>query len=251
MDKTGLVSVSFRQNSCLEIAELCRKNSLSFIEWGGDIHCPAGDAKAAKEAAKLSETSGLCISSYGSYYRIGKNKDEGETFRSVLDSAENLGAPIIRIWAGDKSYSDMTKEEYKECIRDARLVCSMAEKSGKNVAFECHNWSLTDDYTSSQRTLSDIGCGNMKMYWQPNQFKTDEYNLEAIKALSEFITIVHVFNWKGDEKLPLKSGAKLWKKYVGELEKSPLPHKYLLEFMPNGKIDELPDEAEALFEILR
>ena len=36
--KSGLVSVSFRQKTPLEICALCRKANLSAVEWGGDVH---------------------------------------------------------------------------------------------------------------------------------------------------------------------------------------------------------------------
>ena len=94
--KTGLTSVTFRQKSPEEIIALAKEAGLTGIEWGGDIHVPAGDTKTASEIGRKTREAGLAVLSYGSYYR----GDEGEDFAPVLASAKALGAPVIRIWAG-------------------------------------------------------------------------------------------------------------------------------------------------------
>src|SRR6187549_164575 len=94
----GLVSVTFRQLPPREIVDLARRAELGGIEWGGDVHVPAGDAGRAREVRAMTEDAGLSIVAYGSYYRAGE-EDEA-AFAPVLDSACALGAPAIRIWAG-------------------------------------------------------------------------------------------------------------------------------------------------------
>ena len=48
--RTGLTSVTFRQKTIDEIVALARKAQLDGIEWGGDVHVPAGDVQAARHA---------------------------------------------------------------------------------------------------------------------------------------------------------------------------------------------------------
>ena len=57
---------------------------------------------------------------------------------------------------------------------------------------------------------------------------------------------VHVFNWVGDkpEKYPLRQNTENWKAYMEILGQIEL--NYMLEFMPDDKIDSLPREAETL-----
>ena len=50
--RTGLTSVTFRQKTIDEIVALAHKAQLDGIEWGGDLHVPAGDVQAARHAAK-------------------------------------------------------------------------------------------------------------------------------------------------------------------------------------------------------
>ena len=54
---------------------------------------------------------------------------------------------------------------------------------------------------------------------------------------------MHVFNWSGKEKYPLADAVEVWKKYLAELGGD---KTLLLEFMPDGSIDTLKREAQAL-----
>ena len=77
MIKKGIVSVTFRQFTPEKIIELAKENGLSYIEWGSDVHVPAGNMEKAAEVATLMEKAGMESVSYGTYYRLGtKNKDE-------------------------------------------------------------------------------------------------------------------------------------------------------------------------------
>ena len=71
---------------------------LDGIEWGGDVHVPHGDLRRAREVRDMTRSEAIRIASYGSYYRVG---DRAPTsFEKVLDTAVELGAPLIRVWAG-------------------------------------------------------------------------------------------------------------------------------------------------------
>jgi 3-dehydroshikimate dehydratase len=59
----GLCSVSFRALPAAEVAERAAAAGLSAIEWGGDVHVPAGDLAMARAVARLSAGHGLaCVS---------------------------------------------------------------------------------------------------------------------------------------------------------------------------------------------
>ncbi|MEL7086971.1 MAG: hypothetical protein AAGL98_00775 [Planctomycetota bacterium] len=63
----GLVSVTFRKLTPTQICELAADAGLQGIEWGGDVHVPAGDVGAAKAVAALTRARGLAVAAYGSY----------------------------------------------------------------------------------------------------------------------------------------------------------------------------------------
>ena len=41
--KTGLVSISFRKKTPLELIKASKESGLEYIEWGGDVHIPMGN----------------------------------------------------------------------------------------------------------------------------------------------------------------------------------------------------------------
>ncbi|MCQ2479100.1 MAG: sugar phosphate isomerase/epimerase [Clostridia bacterium] len=248
MIKYGLVSVSFRQLSCEEIISLVKQSELDAIEWGGDIHVPHGDFEKAKYVASLMKNANLETSAYGSYYRVGTyGKDYKEEFQKVLHTAVLLGAPVIRIWAGTEGSDTISSEKRAEITAECVEIADMAKKEGVSVAFECHRYTLTDDYNSSLKLMEEMNRDNLKMFWQPNEGKSFEYNLEALKALLPYIKNVHVFNWPQPKvRLPLKDGEKEWKEYFKILHSDTKEHFCSLEFMPDDSPKSLITEAQAM-----
>ena len=86
------------------------------------------------------------------------------------------------------------------------------------------------------------------MYWQPNQFRSQEENILYAKLLSQYTVNIHVFNWNKKEKYPLRSAKDIWKNYLSCFDKS---KNLLLEFMPDDRIESLKTEAQALKEIVK
>lgn len=99
MAVAGLTSVTFRELSAAEVLCLAKEAGLAGLEWGGDIHLPPERPELAEELARRTAQAGLRSLSYGSYHRLCQGMD----FQPVLKAAARLGAPNIRIWAGDRS----------------------------------------------------------------------------------------------------------------------------------------------------
>ena len=243
MNKTGVVSISFRKYSKEEIAEYTKRAGLDSVEWGGDVHVPHGDITEAEKAVKITHGCGLEVAEYGSYYVIGQSEEN--LFDKVLASALALGTRIIRVWPGMNKPSDtFTTEEYEKYVLDAKRICALAKEKNLTVALECHPSSLTDEYHTSLKFLSDVGAENLKMMWQPNQHRPLSYNLDSIKALLPYIVAVHVFSWERKNRLPLAAKESDWKKYMELLREKDL--NYMLELMHDDKIETLEETAKTL-----
>lgn len=244
-NKSGLVSISFRKHTAKEILLAASEAKLSLIEWGGDVHSPHGDKEAAERIAKLSAEYGIGIAEYGSYYIIGQS--EPELFDKVLLSARTLGTKTIRVWPGSGVASDtISTADYENYVADARRICLAAPDM--TLALECHPKSLTDEYHTALQFLRDVGCENLRMFWQPNQHRPLDYNLDSIKALLPYIVSVHVFSWVRKSKLPLAAGEENWKKYIELLSVKDI--NYMLEFMHDDNIETLKESAKTLNEWL-
>lgn len=249
MFKSGVVSVSFRPNSVDEIIKAASEAELSLIEWGSDVHATAGDVSLAEKIKADSEKSGIKTVSYGSYFRVGVTPNE--EFPKYLESAKALGSSVIRIWAY-RSVKATEGEEWEKVVADAKEICKMAEPYGIKVCLECHNGSITEDYKTALAFLKAVDHKLFGMYWQPNQLKSLEYNVEAAKALAAYVSCLHVFHFIDNVKAPLSEGLSDWRKYLA-IFKEALGGKCIpayLEFMPDDKIETLEREGATLNALL-
>lgn len=237
----GLVSVSFRKHSPKEILETMKAAGLTFIEWGSDVHSPCGDIEKLKEIAKLQKEYGVECSSYGTYFRLGETPTE--ELENYINAAKILGTDILRLWCGKKSGTDMRAEEREALLLSCRTAAKTAELHGVTLCLECHKKTFTEKADDAVWLMKNVNSPAFRMYWQPFQWQSAEENIENAKKISPYACHIHVFNWKGDKKLPLAESCLEWKEY---LKCFSAPRTLLLEFMPDGTLEELKDEADAL-----
>ena len=237
----GLCSVSFRKNNPGEILNAVRASGLSVIEWGSDVHAKKEDLQMLARIASAQAAMGIGCSSYGTYFRIGETSVT--ELEAYIGAANVLGASTLRVWCGNKNSQDYSAEEKKNLFAECRAVAEIAQKYGALICLECHGGTYTNEPKSALELMEAVASPAFKMYWQPNQYKSVEENIESARLLREHVVNVHVFNWSGKEKYPLADAAEIWKKYLAELGGY---KTLLLEFMPDGSIDSLKREAEAL-----
>jgi len=238
----GLVSVSFRACTPEQILSAMKDCGLSCIEWGSDVHCPP---EKAAEIAALTKAEGIVCCSYGTYFCLGVTPVE--QLPDYIAAAKCLDTNILRLWCGDKNSEEHTKEEKAELFAQCPLAAEMAEKSGVILCMECHNQTYTNKKEAALELMQAVDSENFRMYWQPNQYRPEEENLECARLLAPYTTHIHVFNWKGKEKRPLREGVEIWKEYLSCFAGR---RTLLLEFMPDGKMETLKREAAALREIV-
>ena len=247
MFKTAVTSVSFRSNTAYEIIKAAKESRLDAIEWGSDVHAPCNNPSVLKEINKMCREEGILISSYGSYYRIGK--DRPEDIEPYLEAANLLGTDCIRVWCGEKGSAEIGSDGLSALADQGRKTAEIAEKAGIQLCLECHPFTLTDDYEVSRRYISEVGSPFLRMYWQPNQFKSEEYNVKSASALAEITRNIHVFHWDSEyKKYPLKEGTEIWKKYLSCFGGD---HTLILEFMHDDRIESLKETAATLISWLQ
>ena len=246
MKNIGLVSISFRNRTAEEIIQAVKEAGLNAIEWGGDVHVPHGNISRAREIKALCKNAGISIPEYGSYYFIGES--EPALWESVLASARALDAPMIRVWGGKKSSDVLTCAEYDALVFDAQRICDASPDH--TLCLECHGSSITDEYHTALQFLHDVSRKNLKMFWQPNQFRCFAYNIDALEALLPYIGSVHVFSWQREKHFPLAQGRNDWAEYLKRLTTRDDVH-YMLEFMHDGRIESLNETAHELKEWLK
>ncbi len=244
MAQSGLVSVSFRNETPERIIKEVKKAGLSCIEWGSDIHAPCNDTENLRKIAAMQKSEGIYCSSYGTYFRIGVNSTD--ELQQYIDAAKILGTGILRLWCGNKPCNEYGDEEKKAFFEECKKAAEIAEKNNVIFCMECHNGTFTDTKEGAIELMKVINSPAFRMYWQPNQFTDTEENKKYARLLSSFTKNIHVFNWTSDSRYPLSQALSLWKEYLSYFNGN---QTLLLEFMPDDSIASLSEEATALMKI--
>lgn len=244
MIRTGLLSITFRQLTPEEIIDLAVQAGVEGLEWGGDIHVPHGDLDRAKEVGLMTAKAGLKVAAYGSYYRVGV--ESPVPFSEIVHTAVQLGAPTIRVWAGNKG-SDASDEQWRETVvKESRTIADLAERAGLTVSFEYHGNTLTDTNESALKLLQEVNHPNIRTLWQPPVDQDFHARLQGLEQVSPWLTNVHVFHWLIKERRPLAEGAQDWNRYLSYVNSLPGDRYAMLEFVKDDSPAQFLADAEAL-----
>ena len=122
----GLVTVTFTQRTCEEVIRLAQAAQLELIEWHGLKHVVHGDLDAAGRIGQSTLDAGLGVAAYGSYYVIGESESQGLPFGTVLQTAKQLQAPMVRVWAGNLSPAEATPAYRARIADETRRIADLA-----------------------------------------------------------------------------------------------------------------------------
>lgn len=235
MIKSGIVSITFRNLSPEKIVALAEKAELSAIEWGGDVHVPHGDTEAARRTEQMTRDAGLEAAAYGSYYRAAESEKKGLLFADVLKTAEALGAPLIRVWAGSRNPED-ADAGYREAVgTDINRIAEMAAGSGIRIACEFHEGTLTKTAESAAALIEETDHDNLSLLWQPPHRISSAQRSESLQRVMPYLENIHVFHWTDEDgvrqRRPLSEGETEWLRDLRAVSGSGTNHYALLEFV--------------------
>lgn len=252
MIRTGLVSVTFRELLPAEIIDLVKQAALQGIEWGGDIHVPPGQINHANDVAKMTAEANLSVVAYGSYYSVGGGDENGFPFETVLETAQALRAPTVRVWAGNRGSQAADSAWWSTVIEDARQIADLAAQAGIRIAFEYHDSTLTDTAESASRLLREIGRDNVSSYWQAPINSSVSMRLQGLRAIAPYLSNVHVFNCVDySERKSLREGLEEWSAYMQVVKNLPGDRFCLIEFVKDNARRQFLEDAEVLNLICR
>ncbi|MER5427555.1 TIM barrel protein [Streptomyces sp. NPDC002588] len=244
--RLGLCSVTLRHLDVADVLKAAAEAGLECVEWGADIHVPAGDTDTAARVRDATEAAGLTVASYGSYYRAG-HSDPAE-FGPVLRAAVRLGAPRVRIWAGATGTEATSPERRAAVVADTRRAARRAADAGIRLAYEFHRNTLTDGAGRTLRLLEEVGRPDVRTYWQPPLDLPDAEALAGLDTVIDQVAAVHAFSWwPGTTRQPLAARADLWRAALARLDGRALD--VLLEFVPDDDERLLAREARTLREL--
>lgn len=247
----GLVTISFRQLDPAAIIALAVANKLTGLEWGGDVHVPAGDVRHAEQIGRQTREAGLSVAAYGSYYRAGLPEQDKGDWPAVRDAALALGAPLVRVWAGKGAPDGFTADGRREVYDDLRRITEDAQRHGLTVATEYHGGTLTETAASNTDLWQALNDTALKTLWQPVPTLSVEENVARMEAVAPRLANLHVFTWMPDyQRLPLADGLEDWSTWLDAVPRDGTPRYLLLEFVRDNDPANLPADATALHQLI-
>jgi len=242
MVRGGLSSVSYRNAAPKTVIELTRQAALGGIEWTADTHAPHGDLKRAETLMMATLRAGLTVTSYGSFYRLGRDDAARTGFASVLETARRLQAPAIRVWApaGDAASLDALASE----------GAALAEKSGKHgitLCVEPHEKSVVGRYRLLAELLRKADNSFLKACW--TRLPGEDSGEDAARELAPHLALAHLRRWSGAAREPEGADEACWLAVAGMAEcneNSALDRWAVIEYLEDERPETLKKEAEAL-----
>ena len=237
MLKSGVCSVTFRQLSPEEVIQLAVKAGLNSIEWGGDIHVPAGDLETARRVGELTRAAGLEVAGYGSYMRC---LDPAE-IAPVTETAKALQAPVIRIWTGSTARKNVSGDDAESMGNVIRQLCDTVPEM--TVASEFHRNTFTEDADSA---LEMVKLVDRKNYRSSFQLYAHHDIPSAVEKIEPFLGNVHVYSY---EHAPLADTFDIWQNLMEKFKRQ--DRTLLLEFTKDNLPENFLADAETLKKLLQ
>jgi sugar phosphate isomerase/epimerase len=207
----GLCSITFRTLPADDVLALAARAGVEGIEWGADVHAPPGGDAGVTALGARTRDAGLSVVSYGSYLGMAPSTDE--QVDAVLDSAEALGAPTVRIWAEFGVTPDSPADERRRVTEHTAALVERIAARGLTATLEFHPGTLTETAWSANELLEAIGRTELRTHWQPDPSLAPETALDELAAVAPRLAHLHVFAWGTagiDERRPLDDGVALW-----------------------------------------
>jgi sugar phosphate isomerase/epimerase len=225
----GLCSITFRSLTADEVLALTVRAGAEGIEWGADGHVPPGGGPDVEALAARCRDAGVEVVSYGSYLGAGPaDGDETGAVAAVLDSAQAVGAPMVRIWTEFGVTAASPESERSRVIeRTAGFADAIAARD-LLAALEFHPGTLTENAASTNRVLAALDRANLRTHWQPDPALAATDAVAELALVAPRLAHVHTFTWGAAgiaDRRPLSDGVELWPAALAlaDREGAPLP----------------------------
>lgn len=182
-----------------QVLTLAAETGFDGVEvWGHPRHLGLDASLQQAQAVRRQCASlGLSVLTYGSYLRLLTPTFE-QDMRLALHVTEMLGAPRLRLWAGQAG-SDQTDETLFALAREQLTeLAQQALRPGITGVLELHDHTLCDTPDAAHRLLQPIATNNVGVCVQPS-WRNGSPDFSAIlAALLPRVHVLHAQNYTGD-----------------------------------------------------
>lgn len=245
----GLCSITLRSHTAEEVIAVAERAGVEAIEWGGDRHVPPGDTALAAAVADRCSDAGFAIASYGSY--LGMGPVTGDEVDRALESANALGAPVVRVWTELGVTPEAPATDRGRVAETTATLADAAATRDLDLALEFHPGTLTHTAASTNALLDALDRPNLRTHWQPDPALTPAAALDELRAVLPRVESLHVFSWGPtgiDDRLPLAAGEDLWPAALAlaATAPTPRPRHALCEYVRGDDPDQLVADVTTL-----
>lgn len=246
--KIGMTSNTLKNESIEKVIEYAKQAGLEGIEWGvTENHINIDDPATQEKVKKLSLEENIEVFSLGSYTHMTDRAECDKT----LDAAIKMGAPVIRLWAGEKSPHKCSPEDIDLVVKNTIYMAEKAKEHNIKLGFEYHGGSLTETATSAVDLMKRVNCSNVGLYWQPSGGRSVQENLEdRAMVLPYCIGNIHIQNYVPDK------GYGLLDEITDRIHQffddiKDRDYNIMIEFVKDGTMENLLKDAATLKKIFK
>lgn len=240
--KTGIVSVTFRNEDIPAVFEYAKTAGIEGIGWSvGENHVVIGDTERTSLIKKLSIENGIEIFSLASYCYM---YDFDECVKT-LETARELTAPVIRIWAGRKGSAVCSAEEYDLIVGNTVKMARLAKEYSIKLCFEYHPNTLTDNADEAVKLIKRINCDNVGLYWQMQGGLSFEENKRDFEKVKPYVFgNVHLNNYSDETGYKLLE--EIYDDLCGYFKDADKEYNLMIEFVKGGTLESLIADANTV-----
>ncbi len=166
--------------------------------------------------------------------------DNQEYFADILDRCSTLGIERIKMFAGNKSASDLSPAERDLSLLQMTSLVDEAALRNIAVSAELHQDTLCDTVEDAIITLNDMN-GKMSICFQPLDFTSTEKTLADYNQLNKYVEHIHLQGRK-DGEFSLLSDADIdYEQWLAALAANDYRGDYCIEFV-RGCVVPTPDD---------
>jgi len=246
----GLCSITLRGLPADDVVTVATRAGIEGIEWGADRHALPGGGHAVAALAQRCRDAGIEVASYGSYLGAGPADDDVD---AALDSAEALGAPMVRIWTELGVTPASPSGDRQRVVDRTALLVDAIEARGLTPTLEFHPGTLTHTAAATTALLDALDRPHVRTHWQPDPALATGDAVDGLRAVADRLAHLHVFAWGPDgiaARHPLAAGAALWPPALAVASEhgAPLPGRRfaLCEYVCDDDPDQLVADVATL-----
>jgi 3-dehydroshikimate dehydratase len=183
MIRLGLSSQAFPAMATKDILKLAVDAGLEGVEWAAESHLVPGDIKAAQSLMMETLWARLAVVSYSALYRVHPGSEAGLGFESLLDTAQALHAPILRIFAGSQPWSRLGSEARAGLVAELRRLGDLADSRGITVCLSLSRGTALEDYAAAEGLLGELAHPFVRLAWEAMPGGAQEEATGALERL--------------------------------------------------------------------